>query len=559
MTARAGPNLTAEQVAALDVRGASVALGAGAGCGKTTVLAERFVRALEGPGASPLGRVVALTFTNKAARELKGRIRRECRDRLASGGDPALWRGVLRGLEAARIGTIHSFCGEVLRGHAIDAGVDPGFAVLDPSIEQAIRDSALDTSIREGLAARDADLIDLAVEYGLRGVRQALDDLLDARAAGDLRDWLDREPIDLVAHWHAAWVDRVRPSLLRRFADAAGPCLDFLRSTDIDSDKVRDHLALLIDAFGRFGGPGDPDDALVEIRELAKVNKLAAKHWPSPACHERVKADFERIRKAVDKLRPILVVDEHATLLAARQGLGFARLAEAGRQAYDRAKRARGAVDNDDLLIRTRDLLARSGPVASKLAEGIDLLLVDEFQDTDPVQASILEALAGPGVLGGRLFLVGDFKQSIYRFRGARPELFLGYRERFPAQGRLDLTANFRSVPAILDFVNACFASTFPGPGSALVAGGQPDREPGPPAVAFAWGEPPAAGRDLGPEGKPDAEARRRAEARPAGPPPRRPAPRRVDDPRPRHRPPPPGDERRRGDPVPVALGLAGV
>ena len=98
--------LTAEQARALGVLDASVALSAGAGCGKTTVLTERFLRALEGPAPLPLGRVVALTFTNKAARELRDRIGRECRSRLDSGGDPSYWRSVVRGLSAARIGTI---------------------------------------------------------------------------------------------------------------------------------------------------------------------------------------------------------------------------------------------------------------------------------------------------------------------------------------------------------------------------------------------------------------------------------------------------------------------
>ncbi len=91
-------------------------------------------------------------------------------------------------------------------------------------------------------------------------------------------------------------------------------------------------------------------------------------------------------------------------------------------------------------------------------------MLVDEFQDTDPFQGEILQRLAGDAPGDGRLFLVGDFKQSIYRFRGARPRIFEDFRERFPAEGRHALTENFRSVAGLLDFVNALFAGTFPGP-----------------------------------------------------------------------------------------------
>ncbi len=509
---QAGPRLTGEQAAALAVRGSSVALGAGAGCGKTTVLTERFVRALEGPDASPLDRVVALTFTRKAARELKGRIRRECRRRLASGHDPERWRAILRGLEMARIGTIHSFCGEILRAHAVEADIDPGFAVLDDPIGQALRARALDASIREGLAARDPDLIDLAVEFGLRMVRQTLDDLLDARAVGDLRAWVDREPAELVALWAEAWDARVRPALLRKFADGAAPCLEVLAAHEYDHDKVRARSADFRAAFDRFAGADDADAALQEIRGLAKVAGLTEKHWPSAECYGAIKDHFESIRGAVDKLRPLLVVDEHASMVAARQGLQFARLAEAARATFERAKRDRGAVDNDDLLILTLGLLSsKPETVAKGLAESIDLILVDEFQDTDPTQSAILEALAGPDLLGGRLFLVGDFKQSIYRFRGARPELFRAYRDRFPEAGRLDLTENFRSVPAILDFVNALFADTFPEKGQALVAGGSPDRVEAEPATYFLWGEPGPQSSD--PKAKPDAEDKRRGEA----------------------------------------------
>ncbi len=112
---------------------------------------------------------------------------------------------VLRGLEAARIGTFHSFCGNVLRRHAIEAGVDPGFAVLDETIALSIREEALDFALRERLSARDPDLIELAVEYGLGMVRQALDNLLSNRSAGDLRAWVGRQPRELVDGWVKVW------------------------------------------------------------------------------------------------------------------------------------------------------------------------------------------------------------------------------------------------------------------------------------------------------------------------------------------------------------------
>src|SRR3982751_5753962 len=117
--AESDPRLSDQQARPLAVCGASVALSAGAGCGKTTVLTARFLGDLEGPGGRPLGAIVALTFTEKAARELRKRIRHECREKLAGGEDPSRWRAVLRGLEAAPIGTFHEFCGQWLRRHAV--------------------------------------------------------------------------------------------------------------------------------------------------------------------------------------------------------------------------------------------------------------------------------------------------------------------------------------------------------------------------------------------------------------------------------------------------------
>jgi ATP-dependent helicase/nuclease subunit A len=506
------PPPTLEQVRALEVSGSSVALSAGAGTGKTFVLAERFVRALEGPDARPLGRVVALTFTNKAARELRERIRRECRARLEHGEDPLRWRAVLRGLEAARIGTFHAFCGDVLRRHAIEAGVDPGFAVLDESIALSIRQEALAKTLREALTGRDADLIDLAVEYGLGMVRQSIDNLLANRSAGEIRDWADREPRSLVDAWVRIWNEEVQPELMASFRETLRPCLELIDGNEFDNPKVRARLGELREAVARLEVPGDPVPTLERIGEAAKVQGLTAKTWPSPEIYESIKDLFGSIRDEIKKLKKLLPWCEPATMAAASQGLKFARLTVKARETYDQAKRNRGGIDNDDLLLLTRDLLNGPSSLArDALASSVDLVLVDEFQDTDPVQAEILERLAGPGLLDGKLFLVGDVKQSIYRFRGARPELFGNYRERFPSQGRLELSANFRSVPAILAFANALFASTFTEANSALRPGSETVAidDDATPAVEFLWGS-----NEANEASKPDANARRKDEAR---------------------------------------------
>jgi len=510
--------LTVEQADALGVTESSVALSAGAGCGKTTVLTERFVRALEVSTPVSPARIVALTFTNKAARELRDRIRRECRARLESGSDPTYWRGVVRGLEAARIGTFHSFCGEVLRSHAIEAGVDPGFVVLDEPVAAALRDEALTSALREALAHRDRDLIELAVDFGLGAVRQALGALLTNRSGGDIELWAEKEPHELVKHWLQRWTSEVRPALLDRVRLACQPCLDLIASTSFDSPKVQARMAEFVEAVAGLEGPGDPVLLVEAVRKPSTVAGLTAKGiWPALGIYEAIRDGFKVVRDVVDKVQPALVWDEVTSALAAEDGIRFARLATHTRATYDRLKRSRSGVDNDDLLLLTRDLLSgeSSTKIRRDLAESVDLILVDEFQDTDPIQGEILDRMAGSGELAadGRLFLVGDFKQSIYRFRGADPALFARFRDGVSEAGRRNLTENFRSLPGILDFVNALFADTFTEAGSALKPGGGASDRAGLPAVLFSWSGPPVPTFGAKP-GKPDATIRRSDEAR---------------------------------------------
>jgi len=287
------PPPTPEQSRALAVEGSSVALSAGAGCGKTFVLAERFVRALEGPDSLPLDRIVALTFTNKAARELRERIRRECRARLDLGLETARWRSVLRSLPAAHIGTFHSFCGDVLRRYAIEAGVDPGFTVLDEPIALAIRDESLDRMLREELSRRNSDLLDLAVDYGLSMVRQSLDDLLNHRSAGDLRSWVTRQPSQLVETWYSRFTQQIQPALLANFATSLKPCLDRIDSAEFPNPKVRSRLDDFRACTTRLSGSFDPAPILQELINLAKVQGLGAKLWPSLDFYESIKEDFD--------------------------------------------------------------------------------------------------------------------------------------------------------------------------------------------------------------------------------------------------------------------------
>ena len=491
------PRLTDEQRRPLTVTGSSVALSAGAGCGKTTVLTERFLGALDGDasgaGRRPLKALAALTFTEKAARELRQRIRADCHLRLdrASGEEVGHWRAVLRGLEAAPVSTFHEYCARLLRRHALDAAIDPDFQVLDAAIADSVLVEAMTRLLRGWLADRNPDLIELAVEYGLRSVRDSLGSLIVGRDAGALEAWAERTEDEVLAAWRGYWDREGRKALSAPLLRACSACKTWLDVNELDNPKLKAMrsglLALLPEVATRT------DRAwLTELREQAKLpGGLRAQHWPSAEVNESARAVLGKLRDAIDAYLKKAEPDEAVSIHCATQGLRFARLARDARRAYDEAKRARGGLDFDDLLVKTRDLftIPPNTPERERPGQGIEFLMVDEFQDTDPVQIAILRSLSGESFATGRMFVVGDFKQSIYRFRGARPQLFQDVRGEFPTEGRHDLTENFRSAVGVIDFVNALFETAFPDESPRLVPG--PDAAPAAdgPAVEFVWAE----------------------------------------------------------------------
>ena len=187
-----------------------MALSAGAGCGKTTVLTARFLQSLGGPETDrrPLRSLVALTFTEKAATRAS-RANPTTGATSGSAGAPgdevAHWRSILRGLEAAPISTFHEFCGGCSAATPSSAGIDPDFQVLDEAIAASVRDESLARCVRRWLADTNADLIELAVEYGLprgpRGARRPG----RATASADLAAWAGRTEDEVVAVWRAVW------------------------------------------------------------------------------------------------------------------------------------------------------------------------------------------------------------------------------------------------------------------------------------------------------------------------------------------------------------------
>jgi ATP-dependent helicase/nuclease subunit A len=343
----AGPAFTAEQQQAVARRFEPLLVSAAAGSGKTSVLVERFVRAVCDDGLAP-GRILAITFTERAAGELRERVR----TRLLELGE----RQAARDTEAAFVGTFHGFCARLLRAHPLAAGLDPDFAVLEEGLAGRLRERAFQGAVRELLAAD-------------RGERKG-------------------DPVDVLA---AYGVDRVRAMVEQVYLE--------LRST---GQRV----------------PRLPVPALFAERD------------PGAEADER---DAAGVCSVLGELLELF-------------GL-----------AYEWRKHTRASVDFDDLELLAQQLLEGHETVRASWSERFELLMVDEFQDTNPRQLAILRALDR-----GNLFTVGDELQSIYGFRHADVSLFRARRaELATLGGSLSLTRNFRSREGLLDVVNAVFAERF--------------------------------------------------------------------------------------------------
>ena len=437
--------------AVLDELDETLFVEAGAGSGKTTILVARVV-ALVASG-TPLTAIAAITFTEKAATELRDRIRHEL---LAVANHPAAnalisarCREALDEIDSAAIGTLHAFAQRLLGEHPLEAGLPPRLEVLDEiSSEVAFEDRwrAWRDELLEDPAMAETIVLALASRVRLEHVRDLATVFQD--------NW------DLVAER----VDEDAPApapldIEPIIAELRDVCGERFQSRDPE-DLLALRLAQIERWLDRLDGATDDADRIGLIAgrpSFAVSTRGQKKNWPDIAgLRQRVAAVSERFDRAVAAL-------QHACLVYLAGAL-----ARFTRDSVE-SRRVEGRLEFHDLLVFARKLLREpehGARVRALARERYQRLLLDEFQDTDPIQIELAVRLAAPADASGadwrdltpepgRLFFVGDPKQSIYRFRRADIELFLEAAERFgPSR---PLTANFRSTAPVVEWINHVF------------------------------------------------------------------------------------------------------
>jgi ATP-dependent helicase/nuclease subunit A len=440
----------------------TLVIEAAAGTGKTTALVNRIVSVI-GSGRGELARIVAVTFTEKAAGELKLRLRAEI-ERARQSTEPlsegrARFDLALKQLEEARIGTIHSFCADLLRERPVEAQVDPMFEVAPEDVAGEMFDAAFERwfekildnpgeGMRRLLRRRD-----LSARTGPRAIAR--------RAALELMNWRDFD-----SPWQHS---------------------PFARDAEIDA------IIAEVEALGKLAELGEDDDWLAKgldaiARPVAEATRLEAvrgrdhdalesvlialctgRRWEwkgyggsfGDVAREDIFRRRAELRVRLEKFR----ADAGANLAPLLRDELWPIVA-----IYEDLKRRAGRLDFLDLLLVARNLVRDNPAVRVELQNRFTHIFVDEFQDTDPLQAEILLLLssADPAEtnwlkvkpIAGKLFIVGDPKQSIYRFRRADVSLYQGVKQLLLMHGaQLEhLTVSFRATPAIQTMVNAAFA-----------------------------------------------------------------------------------------------------
>ncbi len=425
----------------------SLVVAAGAGSGKTFTLTKRIVHAISSGAVDGIDRVCAITFTNKAAGELKARVKAELR--------ACDMTGQALAVDEAWVSTIHGMCARILRAHAIELDLDPQFKMVDSADAAVMRARAVDAVLRRAQAADSSLQREMGVSqqsvaalfeeyparsYGPRStsVESMLGTIMGL--AGSNPHGFDSLVVECPRVNPACLVDIVAQTY-EALVDATGTQKS-TQARDIWVAETSEQLDFIRSAMQEHAS--DMQWALQALDGLPLPKRVGTADYKA-----QVSDAVTLYQTCVMELRLALAAPHLETLVA---------LARAAYKAYVRAKRDAGVLDNDDLLVGAYSAVSTHPDIARLYADKFQLVMVDEFQDTDQMQVDMIKMIAGPAAC--RLCTVGDAQQSIYRFRGADVSVYRKHLEevrRVDPEDVIPLPDNFRSHPDVLSLVDRVF------------------------------------------------------------------------------------------------------
>lgn len=447
--------LLGNQKVAVEQLEQTIAVSAGAGSGKTRVLVKRFISLLIS-NLAELEEIAAITFTNKAAVEMKQRIRQELQLLIAEAGEEGknspekiALEKIVRRIDGAQISTVHSFCANVLRSYPLEAGIDPGAELLESAESELLLEECLHNLLDEAVKKGEDWAINLFLEYGnsssffsdliyiVQRIRMSGKDLKEL----SLVERTSQESFNETIKQQIAFID------------------ELLGEIDLEDEKITAKSKEKVDAFSSVWQQYKPvlltcledESSFPCLAELNRVLNLNVS--------KKVKIYLQQIKGVLKSLedgfadrREVSVKSWLFTFLIKLE------------QSYSWQKEKMSVLDFTDLEILTLKLLRTHPRIVEELSRKYKYLLVDEVQDINPVQEELIYylicALKDDCLQPGKLFAVGDEKQSIYRFRGADVRVFSRLKGKINNNEglNLDLETNFRSKKGLVEFFNYLFS-----------------------------------------------------------------------------------------------------
>ena len=468
-----------------------ISVTAGAGSGKTAVLVHRYLKILLEQDLHP-NQVVAITFTEKAAAELKQRIVNEVNVRLKEEPRSAQLETIKIGMLSAQISTIHAFCSRILREYPVEAGVDAGYSVLQGIQQRLILREIIESTLREIASRPDEDanrvkLVELLRVFGKIRLEQHLAELANQREAVDrlMRNLYCRTDSEMLEVWRNFVQSQLKQSLKNQF-----PIKDWLRCLDRALAIARGKNATKVQTLADQIEPEmDLQEAVLFLTEIApltvtKGGTISKQDFLGRGVEvDTIEEEIDFLVCAANHFRsfPTFTDDDRLLIRVTRSLLDvYAEF----QHSYEQHKLQAGQLDFDDLQIKVRDLLQQES-IREQLSQRFPYIMVDEYQDTDHLQYEILKPLISD-FKSGNLFIVGDQNQSIYRFRGADVRVFNQTRKDITnyqsalaedftwgeetleasgseKRGELRLPENFRLLRNLIGFVNIVFEKLMKG------------------------------------------------------------------------------------------------